>query len=515
MCDWRYGRLLGLALGMTVSSASAEEIINATEATMVLTSTASNTAFANSTTIVNDVDGDGWRDIAVGALLFDPYDDEGDEITNAGVLFIFSGQTGQIIHQLEGWQELSNLGMDCLVVPDRDGDEVDEILATVSALDDYDHGLENVGGFAVFSGATGEHLATETCGSGANMNLGYRVAEVGDLNDDAFPEFILGSYTNVGPGVAVLYDGASLTLLHQFTGYQEYSGFGSAVAGGSDFNSDGVPDIVLGAEFEDIDIPEGGPILDGGVVYVYSGADYALIRTLEREDDGMLRHDNLGHSLATIGDLNGDDVDEIIAGAWERNEGYVGGLGHVMVFSGADGEVIYDLPGLGFPGMHGDNVLAVADLDGDSVPDFAGTSLELGVGYLDGLPGRVIVYSGATGEIIRQYLGEEPDDIFGHSIDTGDLNGNGVPDFVVGAPSHIATTPYPPGKAYVFLGAGPECPGDLDGDGDVDLSDLAILLSNYGTTSGAGYEDGDLDGDGDVDLSDLAALLAVYGTTYP
>ena len=61
----------------------------------------------------------------------------------------------------------------------------------------------------------------------------------------------------------------------------------------------------------------------------------------------------------------------------------------------------------------------------------------------------------------------------------------------------------------------PDCFGDLDGDNDIDLSDLAQLLSNYGMTSGATYEDGDLDEDGDVDLSDLAALLAVYGTTCP
>jgi hypothetical protein len=60
-----------------------------------------------------------------------------------------------------------------------------------------------------------------------------------------------------------------------------------------------------------------------------------------------------------------------------------------------------------------------------------------------------------------------------------------------------------------------DCLGDLDGDRDIDLSDLAALLPNYGTTSGAGYSDGDLDGDGDVDLSDLSALLAVYGTTCP
>ena len=57
------------------------------------------------------------------------------------------------------------------------------------------------------------------------------------------------------------------------------------------------------------------------------------------------------------------------------------------------------------------------------------------------------------------------------------------------------------------------CPGDLDGDLDIDLSDLSALLSNYGMTSGAEYADGDLDGDGDVDLSDLSALLSVYGTS--
>jgi len=54
--------------------------------------------------------------------------------------------------------------------------------------------------------------------------------------------------------------------------------------------------------------------------------------------------------------------------------------------------------------------------------------------------------------------------------------------------------------------------GDLDGDADIDLADLAQLLGNYGITSGATWDQGDLDGDGDVDLADLAALLAGYGT---
>jgi hypothetical protein len=59
------------------------------------------------------------------------------------------------------------------------------------------------------------------------------------------------------------------------------------------------------------------------------------------------------------------------------------------------------------------------------------------------------------------------------------------------------------------------CPADLDRDNDVDLSDLAQLLANYGTTGEATYWDGDLDGDDDVDLEDLAELLSVYGTACP
>lgn len=66
--------------------------------------------------------------------------------------------------------------------------------------------------------------------------------------------------------------------------------------------------------------------------------------------------------------------------------------------------------------------------------------------------------------------------------------------------------------AYEF-GAAPPCPGDLDGDGSVSLSDLSILLANFGAASGATPEQGDIDGDGDVDLADLSILLSVFGAT--
>jgi hypothetical protein len=55
--------------------------------------------------------------------------------------------------------------------------------------------------------------------------------------------------------------------------------------------------------------------------------------------------------------------------------------------------------------------------------------------------------------------------------------------------------------------------GDLDGDGDVDLSDLAQLLAAYGACLGDPDYDpaADLDDSGCVNLSDLATLLSNYG----
>jgi hypothetical protein len=68
--------------------------------------------------------------------------------------------------------------------------------------------------------------------------------------------------------------------------------------------------------------------------------------------------------------------------------------------------------------------------------------------------------------------------------------------------------------------AGRYCEADIDGSYDciVSLADLAQLLGNYGMTTGATLMDGDVDpydpwwpGDGDVDLGDLAELLSQYG----
>ncbi len=108
------------------------------------------------------------------------------------------------------------------------------------------------------------------------------------------------------------------------------------------------------------------------------------------------------------------------------------------------------------------------------------------------------------------------------AIDPTELGDAGLYDCVVtsilgsgcSTTSDAATLVVNPGQGCPNPGAsGNYCTADIDGSADclVNLSDLAQLLANYGTTAGAVHDDGDLDGDGDVDLSDLAALLGQYG----
>ena len=51
-----------------------------------------------------------------------------------------------------------------------------------------------------------------------------------------------------------------------------------------------------------------------------------------------------------------------------------------------------------------------------------------------------------------------------------------------------------------------ECPGDIDGDGSVDVTDVLITIGNWG-----GSGEGDINGDGTVDVSDILLLVGAWG----
>ncbi|MCA9293028.1 MAG: hypothetical protein KDA20_04360 [Phycisphaerales bacterium] len=75
---------------------------------------------------------------------------------------------------------------------------------------------------------------------------------------------------------------------------------------------------------------------------------------------------------------------------------------------------------------------------------------------------------------------------------------------IVGTGIHNGNT-----RAYMMVPIVP-CPGDADGDRDVDLTDLNLVLFNFGNVVTPGTN-GDVDGDGDVDLTDLNLVLFNFG----
>ncbi|MFW6146351.1 MAG: dockerin type I domain-containing protein [Planctomycetota bacterium] len=83
-------------------------------------------------------------------------------------------------------------------------------------------------------------------------------------------------------------------------------------------------------------------------------------------------------------------------------------------------------------------------------------------------------------------------------------------DFTIGH----AGTDLTEGIDISFVAPGmPDLPGDVNGDGTVDLDDFVILKSHFGMVGNAVRCDGDLDGDGDVDLDDFVALKKNFGAT--
>jgi len=71
------------------------------------------------------------------------------------------------------------------------------------------------------------------------------------------------------------------------------------------------------------------------------------------------------------------------------------------------------------------------------------------------------------------------------------------------------------GAKLLFTSLAAQIPGDANGDGVVNISDLAILASHYGTKTGATWAEGDFNADGAVNISDLSILGAHWGNVLP
>jgi hypothetical protein len=160
--------------------------------------------------------------------------------------------------------------------------------------------------------------------------------------------------------------------------------------------------------------------------------DVRVLYTLVSDEPG----DGFGFVADAIGDLNGDGASEIAIGALRNNAG--GPVaGKVFVYSGRDGALLNTLSGSPFDRL-GHGVAGVGDVNRDGVPDYAAS----GPGPLPitGLAsnGRLLVISGATHTPLIDKEGPVLQSFFGYDIAAaGDINADGHPDIMVGAPFHF------------------------------------------------------------------------------
>jgi len=239
----------------------------------------------------------------------------------------------------------------------------------------------------------------------------------------------------------------------------EVQGFGASVVALGDVDGDGAADFAVSAPgvrgsglHDGWTSPEGG-----GRVFIYSGRTASVIRVLTDQWAGF------GASMANIGDVNGDGVADLAVGSpmASPQEGPLAGaprVGRVWVYSGADGAVIRMLEGAAVGSDFGWAVAAAGDINGDGVGD-----LIVGApGAAASDPGAAFVYSGADWSVLHTLVGERAGDRFGFAVaggidvpvEEGENEDDGVPEFLIGAPGHdVEGVGEDAGRAYAFDGA--------------------------------------------------------------
>ncbi|MAW61741.1 MAG: hypothetical protein CMJ94_13045, partial [Planctomycetes bacterium] len=167
---------------------------------------------------------------------------------------------------------------------------------------------------------------------------------------------------------------------------------------------------------------------------------------------GEKANDQFGWVASPLEDANGDGFADVLTCApFHAIEGVP--HGRVYLYSGRDGSLIRQ-----HDGERGDllglSVASAGDLDGDGCTDYAASATQPRTGT-----GAVRIWSGRTGELLHEWVdASAPNDATGWNFGremagAGDWNEDGVPDLAISAPQAPTAAGAQAGKVQIRSGA--------------------------------------------------------------
>lgn len=271
----------------------------------------------------------------------------------------------------------------------------------------------------------------EVTGTASDELLGASVTLIGDLDGDGCDEFAVGAtgagqiFGAVGCNCVKVFHGKSGALWHTWLAPGIIGGYGNDLAPAGDVNGDGIPDVFVAAS-------------GYRMVEVRSGATGQVLLTIPAPPAAQ---GGFGRAIDPVDDIDGDGIVDLVVGAPAAGAG----TEWAGVLSGASGQVLFGFndgsPGGPFTAALGTSVAGLGDVDGDGVSDVA-----IGdPGDQFNQHGRVAIYSGATGGLVRVHLDPYPPPFivvsYGlHLSRAGDANGDGLDDYLIATPNVLFST---------------------------------------------------------------------------
>lgn len=326
--------------------------------------------FGASVANIGDADFDGIDDFTVGA----PYADI-NGLTDNGAAYTYSGATGALLHRFHGAFDDGQFGRAVAFIGDVDGDGNNDLLASEP---NHTPGTGNPQGYVqILSVATGSVLYgfTDTRPHAVWNSFGYRLAGLGDLNDDGSPEFVVSYAHNALQHAQVSVrrsDDGNFLIPLRGTGFRLQSNVSFANLG--DLDNDGYDDV--GVADDDFDLGN-----SSGIIAVFSGITGDLIS----EEEGPVTNHPYGLAIASAGDIDGDGTPDYMFTAGDRLTPSLSSSVHV--YSGLLGTQIFELSDVGGFGWE---LSELPDVDGDGLDDLiisapratVGANPEAGTVYL-------------------------------------------------------------------------------------------------------------------------------------